>query len=186
VARSSVGVWDPLVRLVHWSVAALVLIDLVDEASANPWHRYFGYAAAALVVLRLAWGMLDSGHARLAAIWTSVRRALPYSAEYLRGRAEIYVGHNPLGALMAASLWALILLVALTGWMQRLDAFWGDEWLHDLHRTLAYVLAACSVAHVAGAVATSAIQRTNLTRAMITGRKSLPAENERPPGPRSA
>lgn len=164
-------VWDPLVRVVHWSVAILIVVDLVNEAGANPWHRYFGYAAAALVLVRLAWGLLDSGHARLAVMARSAAGALPYARSFVRGRADAYSGHNPLGALMAGTLWALIIVVAITGWMQRLDRFWGEEWLQDLHSVLAYVLAACAVIHVAGVLATSAMHRVNLAKAMITGRK---------------
>jgi len=51
---SRVYVWDPLVRIVHWSLATLILVDLFNEAGANPWHRWLGYAAGALVVTRLA------------------------------------------------------------------------------------------------------------------------------------
>jgi cytochrome b len=164
-------VWDRLVRSVHWSVAALVLVDLVNEAGANPWHRYFGYAAAALVVLRLAWGLGDTGHARLAEMTANAARALPYTRALIAGTGGVYAGHNPLGALMAYTLWTLILFVCVTGWATQLDYFWGEEWLQDLHTVAAYVLAGCAVLHICGAVATSALHRTNLIKAMITGRK---------------
>ena len=164
-------VWDRLVRSVHWSVAALVLIDLVNEAGANPWHRYLGYAAGALVLLRLAWGLGDTGHARLAEITASASRAVPYARSLIAGTGGVYVGHNPFGALMAFTLWTLILVVVATGWAQQLDEFWGDEWLQDLHSTLAWILAGFAAVHVCGALATSALYRTNLVKAMITGRK---------------
>lgn len=165
-------VWDPLVRLVHWSVAALVVIDLLNEAGANPWHRYFGYAAGALVVARLCWGFLATGHARHAVMAASATRALPYVRSLIAGRAQKHIGHNPLGALMAYALWSLILMVALTGWALQLERFWGDEWLQDIHSTVAYVLAGCVCVHVGGVLATSALQRQNLAKAMITGRKN--------------
>jgi cytochrome b len=166
-----VQVWDRIVRSVHWSVAALVLIDLVNEAGANPWHRYLGYAAGALVLLRLAWGLGDTGHARLAQMTATASRAMPYARSLIAGTGGVYVGHNPLGALMAYTLWALILVVVITGWAQQLDRFWGEEWLQDVHSVTAYVLAACAGIHVCGAIATSALYRTNLIKAMITGRK---------------
>ena len=165
-------VWDRLVRSVHWSVAALVLIDLVNEAGANPWHRYFGYAAGALVLLRLAWGLGDTGHARLAAMTAAASRALPYARSMIAGTTGVYVGHNPLGAVMAYTLWTLIFLVVVTGWAQGLDRFWGEEWLQELHSATAYVLATCAAVHVCGAIGTSALYRTNLIKAMITGRKT--------------
>ena len=164
-------VWDRLVRSAHWSVAALVLIDLVNEAGANPWHRYFGYAAGALVLLRLAWGLADTGHARLVEMTAAAGRALPYARSLIAGTSGVYAGHNPLGALMAFTLWALILFVCASGWALTLDRFFGEDWLEDIHSVAAYVLAGCAVLHVCGALATSAFHRTNLVKAMITGRK---------------
>jgi cytochrome b len=162
-----IKVWDLLVRWVHWSLATLIVIELFNEAGANPWHRYLGYLAAALVVVRLVWGWGDRGHASLASMAASARRAPSYLSE---SRSPA-VGHTPPGALMAFVLWALVLVVAVTGWMQGLDAFWGEEWLQQVHEALAYVLAAFAVVHIAAAIVTSYAQRVNLIKSMITGNK---------------
>ena len=74
---------------------------------------------------------------------------------------------------MAFALWALALLVALTGWMQGLDAFWGDEGLQQLHAVLAYLLGGCALVHIIAALAMSRAQGVNLVKAMITGNKPL-------------
>lgn len=170
LAARHTRVWDPLVRAVHWSVAALVVIDLLNEAGANPWHRYFGYVAAVLVVVRVAWGCARHDCAGLASMVASARRTV----SYLRGRpAADSAGHTPPGALMAFALWALLLLLAVTGWMLGLDAFWGDEQLQQLHAWLAYALAACACMHIAAAIAMSYGQRVNLVKSMITGNKPL-------------
>ena len=164
-------VWDPLVRAVHWSLASLIVIELLNEAGANPWHRYLGYVAAALVILRLLWGCGDRGHARLSAMLASARRVPSYLRGF--GHAPSPIGHTPPGALMAFTLWGLALLVAATGWMQGLDAFWGVEWVQTSHEVLAYVLAGCAVVHVTAAIATSYALRVNLVKAMITGNKPV-------------
>lgn len=163
-------VWDPFVRIVHWSVAALIVVEMLNEAGANPWHRYLGYAAAALIVMRLGWGLAASGYARLSTMAASAGEAAAYLKRL--GPAS-YAGHNPLGALMAFTLWGLALLVALTGWMQGFDAFWGEEWLQDLHAALAYALAGLAGVHVCGVLVTSRAQDENLVKAMLTGNKSL-------------
>lgn len=163
--------WDPLVRTIHWSLASLIAVEMLNEAGANPWHRYFGYAAAALVVMRLAWGLGDSRHARLSALAASAGQIFPYLKQ--PGGSPPSVGHTPPGALMAFTLWGLTLLVATTGWMQGLDRFWGDERLQQLHEALAYVLSGCALIHVMAALVTSRMQRVNLVKAMITGRKPL-------------
>lgn len=163
-------VWDPFVRIAHWSIAALVVVELFNEAGANPWHRYLGYGVAALVALRLGWGLAGSGYARLSTMAASAGEAAAYLK---RPGPAPYVGHNPLGALMAFALWSLALLVAFTGWMLGLDSFWGEDWLQDLHAGLAYALGALVAVHVGGVLVTSRAQNENLVKAMITGSKSV-------------
>jgi cytochrome b len=170
---ASVRVWDPFVRIVHWSVAVLIVIDLLNDAGANPSHRYFGYVAGALVLLRLAWGLFAPRHARLSAMAESARTLMSYIADLRTGNHRFYAGHNPAGACMAFTLWTLLLLIVITGWMLQLDAFWGDELLQTAHAVAAYVLAALAVVHVSGALVTSAVTRMNLVKAMITGEKTL-------------
>jgi cytochrome b len=165
-------VWDPFVRSAHWALAALIVVELANEAGANPWHRYLGYAAALIVAARLAWGLAAPGYANLAAMARRACEVVPY-LKSLRP-AEAYAGHNPLGALMAFALWTLTLSAGVTGWMLGLDAYWGEQRLQDLHATLAYTLAACAVVHVAAAVYASRARHENLVKAMITGEKSVP------------
>src|SRR5262245_46259280 len=90
---------------------------------------------------------------------------------YLARAGTPSLGHTPPGALMAFALWTLVLLVAVTGWMQDLDAFWGEEWLQRIHEVLAYTLAGFAVVHVAAAIVTSYLYRVNLVKSMITGNK---------------
>ena len=165
-------VWDVFVRSVHWTLAALIAIELFNEAGANPWHRYFGYGAGTLVLARLAWGLGPVGEARLARMLGTAREAPAYLGALRAGRTRTYLGHNPLGALMAFMLWALILAVAGTGWMTQLDAFWGEEWLQEFHSVLSYVLAAFAVLHVTGVLVTSRLYRMDLVASMVTGRKT--------------
>ena len=174
-AAVTVRVWDSVVRLIHWSVASLVVIDVFNEAGANPWHRYMGYAAGALVTVRLVWGVVGTYYARLSLLAKSARSVGQYVAALtVPSRTPLYVAHNPLGACMVFLMWALILASVATGWMQQLDAFWGDENVRAVHSAVSYMLAGCALAHVTGVVVTSAIHRINLVKSMITGRKTLP------------
>ena len=170
MAAAPVKVWDPLVRLAHWGLAAAIVADLVNEAGANPWHRWIGYAALALVVVRLAWGCFGSGHARLSAM----ARSAANLGAYLSGaNALAHAGHNPLGALMAFALWALVIACGVTGWMLQFEAYWGDETVQGLHAIFAYTIAVLAVIHVVGAIVTSVRQRTNLVKSMFTGVKRI-------------
>ena len=166
------NVWDPLVRVAHWSVAILVAIEMLNEAGANPWHRYLGYAAGAIVALRLAWGLFGSPYARLSAMARTAKYVVSYVRSPRKSGARGYIGHNPLGAWMAFALWGLVLVVVFTGWLLQLDAFWGDESMQSVHAVASYVLTACAIVHVCGVIVTSLVQRTNLVKAMMTGQKT--------------
>lgn len=162
-------VWALPVRIAHWSLAALILFDLFND-SGGKVHRYAGYAAAAVVALRLLYGIIKrSGPARLAVprpseCWAHLR-------EMLTGRVPRLAGHNPLGAAMTLVLWALVLLLALTGWISRWDRFWGEDWPQDLHSWLSWILQVCVVLHLLGVAAGSLLERQNLVRGMINGKK---------------
>ena len=66
-------------------------------------------------------------------------------------------------------LWILVLLLGVTGWMSRLDAFWGDDGIHDAHALLADILLIAVILHLAGVALMSWLWRENLPRSMITG-----------------
>ncbi|WP_232346361.1 MULTISPECIES: cytochrome b/b6 domain-containing protein [Cupriavidus] len=168
--QATVRVWDAVVRFTHWSVAALVLWELVEN-SGGPLHRTLGYATAGLVLLRLLWGFVGSPPARFSAWLPSPSGALAYSRALLAGRAPRYLSHTPLGALMMVTMWTLILALAATGWLSRLDAFWGEDWPVDLHAALADCLMVLVGVHVVAAIVMGRMHGENLVAAMIHGRK---------------
>ena len=165
-----IRVWDPVVRLIHWSVALLAAANFLNEDGAS-WHRYGGYLAGALVMARIAWGCVSRGHARFSRWWPGIGGVLRYARALAAGNAPRFIGINPLGASMALLIWTLLLLLALSGWMMGLDAFWGEEWLESTHAAIAYSLLACIAAHVSAVIWTSLRNRENLPLAMLTGKK---------------
>ena len=161
-----VPVWDPIVRLLHWSLAALVVIDLVRD-DGDYAHRLVGYGAAAIVVVRLGWALAAGSHR----LCPSIAETVAYLRLLARGTPPRSAGHDPLGLWMVWLLWILVLLLGLTGWMSRLDAFWGDDLVNDTHALLADILMACVIIHVGAVLAMSWLWRENLPASMITGRK---------------
>ncbi len=170
-----VAVWDPLVRIVHWTVAALFVLNATALEEGDAVHRLAGYAILTLVSLRLAWGIVGSAHARFAAFPPDPGAALSHAAERLSGRARAHLGHNPLGALMAYALWAVLVATALTGMATWTGAIPGEAG-EELHETLANLGLAAAALHVAGVVLESRLTGVNLARAMLTGRKPAPPE----------
>jgi cytochrome b len=168
------------VRIAHWSVAVLVVYDWIDD-SGDQLHRVAGYAAAAIVVLRLLYGV-RAGPAGLH--WPSPAAALRYVLGMTRGEVTRYAGHNPAGNAMAWILWSLVMTLAITGFVARLDAFWGDDWPVVIHAWLSTALQIAVVLHLLGVIASSVLERQNLVAAMVHGRKQIDPRVRRsgPPG----
>ena len=89
----------------------------------------------------------------------------------LSRQAPRYVGHNPAGGLMTIVLLAMLIAISATGYMMITDAYWGAEWVEELHEGLVYRMLALIALHVAGVLVTSYKHGENLAKAMVTGRK---------------
>lgn len=169
-APATVKVWDPLVRLFHWSLAACILgAFLVEEGDTA--HQLLGYTALVLVAVRLLWGFVGPRHARFRDFVRGPRAVGTYVRERIAGTSRRRLGHNPAAAVMILTLLAGVTAVGMTGWMQTWHAFWGAEWLEELHEALAWGLLAFIGVHVLAAVVESVHYRENLIAAMVHGRK---------------
>jgi cytochrome b len=166
-----VRVWDPLVRIFHWTVAGGVILNLTLLRHEENPHIYVGYAVLAALLVRLGWGFLARGHARFASFVPGPRRLFAYFGAMTKRREPRYLGHNPAGAAMIILLMALLAVIGTTGWMMGLDAFWGVPWVETVHEVAANLLIGAVALHVIGAIVESVRHRENLPLAMITGYK---------------
>jgi len=166
-----VKVWDAFVRIAHWMLVACVAAAWFTRQHLHEW---IGYAALAVMALRILWGLIGSKYARFAGFVRSPGKTFSYARAVMQGAEPRYLGHNPLGGWMIVALLGTVALVGATGWLATTDRYWGVEWVEDLHEALADALLVLVALHVAGVVLTSVRQRENLPRAMITGRKAAP------------
>jgi cytochrome b len=111
-AATEVKVWDPFVRLFHWSLVATFAFAYLTGESESRWHEWLGYAVLALVAARGLWGLVGTRHARFSDFVRGPRALFDYAAEMLRGRPRRFLGHNPLGGAMVV---ALLVALAATG-----------------------------------------------------------------------
>ncbi|MEQ9347245.1 MAG: cytochrome b/b6 domain-containing protein [Thalassospira sp.] len=169
-----VKVWDPFVRLFHWGLAVSFAIAWITADEWDSLHHWAGYAAAALIALRLVWGLIGTRYARFTQFIKRPSETKQYLGDILQGRERRYVGHNPAGAAMIVALLLAMSGCALTGWMYTTDAFWGADWVEETHEFLANGLLALVLLHIAGVILASLRHHENLIRAMITGRKRRP------------
>jgi cytochrome b len=166
-------VWDPFVRLFHWTLVAGFGFEFLLSDPESKIHRQIGYLVVALVLARIVWGLVGTRHARFADFPPSARAALGQLEEMARGRRHVHRGHSPLGALMIYNLIAVLLAIGATGYAMTTNTFWGAHWLEELHEGLVAWAAISVAAHVAAVVFESRRLRINLPRAMVTGYKVI-------------
>jgi cytochrome b len=106
--NNEVRVWDPLVRLFHWSLVLTFFISYFTGDEENQLHIYAGYAVLGLIVFRLAWGIIGTKHARFSDFLTSPAKVIAYVKSLFSRKPKHYLGHNP-----AAGWMVIVLLISL-------------------------------------------------------------------------
>ncbi len=163
-----VRVWDPFVRVSHWSllVASIVVWGSAEEQA---WlHEQTGYFILALIGLRVLWGLIGSRHARFSDFLYGPEQTLAYMKRLGAGRPQSYLGHNPAGGWMVVALLCAMLAAGASGVLMGT----GDpEFWEDLHEGFANLTLFLVVVHVGGVLLSSMLHEENLIRAMWTGVK---------------
>lgn len=169
--EETVRVWDPFVRLFHWSLVGLFATAWLTGDEVQWVHEPVGYVIGGLVAARVLWGLFGSRHARFRDFIYRPATVTGFLRDSLKGRAKRYIGHNPAGGMMVIALILTIAGICTTGYMQTTDMWWGVRWVKEVHETLATLALVLVGLHVAGVVFASWEHRENLVKAMITGRK---------------
>jgi cytochrome b len=162
-------VWDLPVRIFHWLLAASFAGAWLT-AEHERWrllHVTFGCTVLALAVLRVAWGLFGTRHARFGDFVRGPRAAMRYLGGLVRGKPEHYLGHNPAGGLAVVALLALAVAPAAAG----LATYTQGDTYEDLHEVLANLMLGLVGVHVAAVVVSGWLHRENLVAAMFSGRK---------------
>jgi cytochrome b len=169
--QETVKVWDPLVRVFHWSLATLFLVAYITGDEIETVHIAAGYTIGGLVALRIVWGLIGPAHARFSNFVRPPREVLAYMRDVALLRAPRYLGHNPAGGAMIVALLLMLIGTAATGYMLTTDAFWGAKWAEEVHEVFANLTVGLVVVHVLGVLIASFEHKENLVKAMFTGRK---------------
>lgn len=191
-AAREVKVWDPLVRVFHWTLVIGFFTAYLTEGEEETFtlHSWAGYTVLGLVLVRLLWGFIGSRHARFSDFVHRPATVKDYVVSVFRRSPRRYLGHNPAGGLMIVVLLASLLMTGffgmalyaveeqagpLAGWFGALGEGW-EEWFEEAHELFANFTVLLVVTHVAGVVVESLLHRENLVRAMFTGRKRAETE----------
>ena len=65
---ATVKVWDPFVRIFHWSLASLFVLAYATGDEIERVHVAAGYAIAGLLAIRVIWGFIGPRHARFSSL----------------------------------------------------------------------------------------------------------------------
>ncbi|MBU2962409.1 cytochrome b/b6 domain-containing protein [Citreicella sp. C3M06] len=178
--------WDPVVRVLHW---ALVL------AFATAWglgkfgpaqmtlHFYAGYTVAAIVTLRVIWGLIGPRTARFTSFVKGPRAIAAY-ARRLPNRAPSRTwGHNPVGALFVVGVLAVLAMQVLSGLfsdpedyinvgpLAKYVSYETTQRALALHEPLSTLLLIMVAIHIGAIVFYRRWKGEDLVTPMITGRR---------------
>ncbi|ARE84336.1 prokaryotic cytochrome b561 [Roseovarius mucosus] len=195
---AEVRVWDPVVRLFHWSLVTAFAVAWLSAEDLDRLHEIVGYVVIGLIVLRVIWGLVGGRYARFSQFIKGPRATMSYLGDIAKGTERRYLGHNPAGAAMVVALLVTLSGTAVSGWLmaepgrlallpdmpQIVAPAWADDdgaydggaedLLEEVHETLANLMLVFAALHVGGVVLASVRHRENLVRAMVTGDKRAP------------
>lgn len=191
------ALWDRVVRISHWGIAAVVFGNEVVTRGGSSAHVWIGWIGLGLMALRLVWGFVGPREARFAAFPPSPKRALAHLKDLLAGAPKAHGSHNPAGALMVYALWAALAVLIGTGiymsgpsplavtnqeavvnsndWSGLVsDGIGADErsgghLVKSVHEAMANLVLLLVSVHVAGVVIEGLAMRRNLVRPMLFG-----------------
>ena len=175
-----VRVWDPLLRLTHWSFP-LLIAAMWWTAENHKWalHRQIGLALLGILAFRVLWGFLGPETARFAQFVKGPGTVMAY----LRGQPEgagPAIGHSPLGGWSTMALiGAMLLQVSLglfsgdpydgmTGPLNPLVGVTLADTITELHEAFFNVLLGLIVLHLA-AITFYAVKGNDLLSPMFGG-----------------
>jgi cytochrome b len=192
-----VAVWDWPVRVVHWTIAALVgtllVTGLTGGSAIMAWHMRAGEALLALVVFRILWGFAGSRNARFASFVRGPRAVLGHFRALARSPGPAHATHNPAGGWMVVALLLAMLVqcglglftrneTTIEGPLVRLITEDLSDTLSKLHRRGWWLVGGLAAVHVVAVLVLRFARDENLINSMVSGRKFLPTAAANPGG----
>ncbi len=188
-----IKIWDPLVRLFHWSLVLAFTIAYFTEEDLLDLHVWAGYFVLGLILFRIFWGFVGPCYARFSNFVYSRDIIVTHIKDLLAYRGKRYLGHNPAGGAMIVLLIICLLLTTFSGLtiygiekhagplaslVGHPGEFWKDA-AEEIHEFLANFTLLLVVAHVGGVIFESRLHHENLVKAMFSGYKRAQADNSK-------
>ncbi|VAX13172.1 Cytochrome b [hydrothermal vent metagenome] len=181
----TIKIWDPLVRLFHWSLVLAFAIAYFTEEDLLDLHVWAGYTVLGLILFRIFWGFVGPRYAQFKNFVYSRNTIKAYIKDIFAFRAKRYLGHNPAGGAMIILLIIFLLITTFSGlvtygiekhagplapWLSHLGDFWEDV-AEDIHEFFANFTLVLVFVHVSGVIFESRLHHENLVKSMFNGYK---------------
>lgn len=115
-------VWDIPTRVFHWLLVLLIPSAwFTAEFQYYDAHEWIGITVLALVLFRVVWGFVGSRHSRFIDFLVGYKRTMAY----VRNRAPVGPGHNPLGG------WSVVLFLTVLSVQAGSGLFNSDDIMYD-------------------------------------------------------
>ena len=173
-----VRVWDPFLRLTHWSFPLLIpAMWWTAENSKWALHRQLGLVLLGLLVFRVIWGFVGPETARFSQFVKGPGAVLAYLRSGAGGPS---IGHSPVGGWSTLALIGAMLAQVsmglfsgdpydgMTGPLNPLVGVMVADTITDLHETFFWVIAALVGLHLA-AITFYAVRGDDLLSPMVGG-----------------
>lgn len=173
-------IWPWWVRLTHWALVFVFVLNYFLLEPGSSLHNWLGYGVTLMVATRIVLGFITSNpYASLYSCNLRKSAFLQHFHEFKTRHLPPYAGHNPLGWLMVFAFWFLLLVLAVTGFMaEEVDAFFGNQLLDDIHLWAANGMLIAAIIHVTSVFVVAFWGRIALIRPMITGRRKAGDESK--------
>jgi cytochrome b len=198
--KREIRVWDPLVRIFHWSLVLAFGIAYLSGDEENNLHLYAGYVVFGLIGFRILWGLIGTRFARFSNFVYSPGSVIKYIKDSIAGRPKHYIGHNPAGGVMIIALLLSLGGVTYSGLkVYAIEEGAGplaqsteisfiksahadndeheeheeEEFWEEIHEASANFVLFLVILHIAGVFIVGRLHDENLVKGMITGKKKV-------------
>lgn len=123
-SQAIIRIWDIWIRSFHWCLAASVIFLIISGETGFwffDWHRNIGEFVLALLVFRIAWGLIGSSNAKLQSLISQPRLAIKHLIQLAGGNTKQERGHN------AAGGWAVLVMLFFIAFQAVSGLFIADE-----------------------------------------------------------
>lgn len=199
---NQIKVWDPLVRIFHWSLVIAFTVAYLSGDEENAIHINAGYIILGLIIFRLIWGFIGSKYARFKDFTYSPRSIINYLKSLFTRQPKHYIGHNPAGGAMILALLIGLTVTTYSGLkiyaieegagplaqsteLSLIKTAYADDDNHDgydedndeefweeIHEASANIVLLLVVLHIVGVIVAGKLHNEKLIKAMITGKKT--------------